>query len=115
MQDLVALGVKDSKLLTPGTRAHLVREIRTVASKVSVVEVEPREIDDVVLHGGKLRKLNFLEAKLMARVIAELAPEEVYVDASDVKKERYRETIVEFLPDELRRIRIVSENHADRT
>jgi len=115
MQDLVALGVKDSKLLTPGTRAHLVREIRTVASKVSVVEVEPREIDDVVLHGGKLRKLNFLEAKLMARVIAELAPEEVYVDASDVKKERYRETIVEFLPDELRRIRIVSEHHADRT
>ncbi len=115
MQDLVALGVKDSKLLTPDTRTRLVREIRTVASKVSVVEVEPREIDDVVLHGGKLRKLNFLEAKLMARVIAELAPEEVYVDASDVKKERYRETIVEFLPDELRRIRIVSEHHADRT
>jgi ribonuclease HII len=115
LSNLAATGVKDSKLLTPEVRTQLVGRIRALADKVSVVEVQPKEIDDVVLHGRKLRRLNFLEAKLMAQVISELQPEEAYVDASDVNEDRYGETIVEFLPQELRDVRIVSEHHADRT
>jgi ribonuclease HII len=111
---LAAMGVKDSKLLTPKSRTYLAGKIREQAAKVSVVVTEPKEIDEVVLHGGKLRKLNFLEAKVMAQVLNELAPAEAYVDASDVNEERYRETIVEFLQPELKGIRIVSEHHADR-
>jgi ribonuclease HII len=114
-RELIAMGVKDSKLLSPEMRTLLAPKLRMLAAKVSVVEVQPKEIDEVVLHGGKLRKLNFLEAQLMARVISELAPNEAYVDASDVNEERYGETIREFLPAELRRIKIVSEHHADRT
>lgn len=114
-RDLLALGVKDSKLLTPETRTALAGRIRALAAKVSVVEVQPKEIDDVVLHGGKLKKLNFLEAKLMAQVIGQLGPDEAYVDASDVNEDRYRETILEFLPADLKKIRIISEHHADRT
>jgi ribonuclease HII len=113
-RNLLSMGVKDSKLLTPDVRAQLAGKIRALAAKVSVAEVQPNEIDDVVLHGGKLKKLNFLEAKVMAQVISQLAPEVVFVDASDVNEERYGETIREFLPPELKRIQIVSEHHADR-
>ena len=114
-KNLFAMGVRDSKMLTPETRTMLAAKIRQFASKVSVVEAQPKEIDDVVLHGGKLRKLNYLEAKLMAQVLNELGPEDAYVDASDVNEERYGETIAEFLNPELRKLRIVSRHHADRT
>lgn len=114
-RELLTMGVKDSKLLSPEVRVQLAPRIRALATKVSVAEVQPKEIDDVVLHGGKLRKLNFLEAQLMAQVISELSPREVYVDASDVNEQRYGETIREFLPAALRGIKLVSEHHADRT
>jgi len=115
IRDLRDMGVKDSKLLTPKTRTSLSGKIKDLATGVSLVEAEPKEIDEVVLHGGKLRKLNFLEAKMMAEVINNLAPEEAFVDASDVNEERYGQTIAEFLKPELTAIKIVSRHHADRT
>ena len=114
-QRLKAIGVRDSKLLTPGVRTQLDAKIRESALKVSVVEAQPKEIDDCVFHGSRLRRLNHLEAGMMAKVVADLAPEEAYVDASDVNAARYGEDIREFLPNNLKRIRIVSEHHADRT
>ena len=114
-RELLAMGVKDSKLLSPEVRTQLAPRVRALATKVSVVEAQPKEIDEVVLHGGRLRKLNFLEAQLMAQVISELSPTEVYVDASDVNEQRYGETIREFLPPALRKIKIISKHHADRT
>jgi len=114
IQYLREIGVRDSKLLTPATRVALAGKIR-VAGGVSLVEAQPKEIDEVVLHGGKLKKLNFLEAKLMARVVNELLPDEVYIDASDVNEERYAQAVSEFLRPELKKIKIVSRHHADRT
>jgi ribonuclease HII len=108
------MGVKDSKLLTPATRTSLAVRIRELADKVSIVLAEPNEIDDVVMHGRRLKKLNFLEAKMMAQVVNDLSPEEVYVDASDVNEKRFGQTIVEFLLPELKKITIVSRHHADR-
>lgn len=112
---LRAMGVRDSKLLTPEARTHLEVKIRSTASKVAFVEAQPNEIDDTVLHGGRLRRLNFLEARMMAQVIIQLGPEEAYVDASDVNEARYAESIREFLPESLKGIKIFSEHHADRT
>jgi ribonuclease HII len=112
---LLGMGVRDSKILTPEVRSNLAGKIKELADSVSVAEAEPKEIDDVVLHGGKLKKLNFLEAKLMAQVVNSLRPEEVYVDASDVNEERYGETIREFLLPELKNVRIISKHHADST
>ena len=114
IDNLREIGVKDSKMLTPATRTRLALEIRKIASKVSLVDAQPKEIDEVVLHGGKLKKLNFLEAKMMARVIHDLGPEEAYVDASDVNEERYGQTIAEFLQSESKGIKIISKHHADR-
>jgi ribonuclease HII len=89
--------------------------IRNLALKISIVEAQPKEIDDVVLHAQKLRKLNFLEARMMAQVIGELAPDSAYVDASDVNEARYAEDIRAFLPASLRGVKLFSEHHADRT
>lgn len=113
--ELARLGVRDSKLLSPLKRTRLAPKIRELSSQISLVEAQPEEIDEVVLHGEHLRKLNYLEAKLMAQVIAQLTPEEAYVDASDVNEARYGQTILDFLPNGLKAIKIVSEHHADRT
>jgi len=112
---LANLGVKDSKMLTPESRTRLSAKIRAFTSTISVHELQPEEIDDVVLHAEKLRKLNYLEAKVMAQVVKDLKPTKVYVDASDVNETRYGENIREFLPEELKNIKIISEHHADRT
>lgn len=114
IRDLINLGVKDSKLLTPNRRTQLAERMRGLISRMSLREIQPKEIDEVVLHGRKLRKLNFLEAKVMADVINELHPSEVYVDASDINERRYGEDIRTFLTDDLRAIKIISEHHADR-
>ena len=114
-QELRSFGVRDSKLLTPEQRSRLEPKIRSTAVKVSVVEAQPKEIDEFVLHGGKLRKLNFLEARMMAAVLADLAPPQAYVDASDVNEARYATSIREFLPENLKGMKIFSEHHADRT
>lgn len=114
-KELKQLGVRDSKLLTAGVRTQLDAKIRATAAKVSLIEAQPKEIDDCVLHGGRLRRLNYLEARMMANVLSDLAPAEAYVDASDVNEARYAEHIREFLPENLKGMTIVSEHHADRT
>ena len=78
-------------------------------------DIQPREIDDVVLHAARLRKLNYLEAKVMAQVVKDLKPAKAYVDASDVNESRFGEDIREFLPNDLKSTEIISEHHADRT
>jgi ribonuclease HII len=109
---LVALGVKDSKLLSPHRREVLAPEIRRIVKDFNVVKLSPQQIDDVVLNGRKLRRLNWLEAQTMARVLVALRPDKAYVDASDVLEERFKRDILECMSF---RIPIVSEHKADRT
>jgi len=108
---LKQLGVKDSKLLSPHRREVLAVEIRRIVLKFDVVKLSPREIDVVVNSGRKLHKLNYLEAQTMARVIEALRPDKVYVDASDVLEERFKQHILECMSF---RVDIVSEHKADR-
>jgi ribonuclease HII len=114
IRELVTMGVKDSKLLTPELRSDLAEKIQRIALKVSYDELSPAEIDEVVMRARKLQKLNFLEAKSMAKVIADLKPKAVWVDASDVKPERYARQILDELPANLKRTVLVSEHKADR-
>jgi ribonuclease HII len=109
---LIELGVKDSKLLSAHRREVLAPEVKRVARSYEVVKLSPRQIDDVVLSGRKLRRLNWLEAQTMAKVIGALRPDKAYVDASDVLEERFKADILDCLPF---RIPIVSEHKADRT
>lgn len=108
---LKKLGVKDSKLLSPHKREVLADHIRKIVQRISLMKLQPSEVDTVVNSGRKLHKLNWLEAQTMAKVIEELNPVLVYVDASDVLEERFKQHILECLPF---RVNIVSEHKADR-
>ena len=108
---LKELGVKDSKLLSPHRREILAVDIRRIAENFNVVKLSPREIDVVVNSGRKLHKLNYLEAQTMAKVIEVLRPDMVYVDASDVLEERFKQNILECMSFT---VNIISEHKADR-
>jgi ribonuclease HII len=105
------MGVKDSKLLSPHRRKVLVVEIKKTVLRFQVVKLWPDEIDSVVQNGGRLRRLNRLEAQTMARVIEALKPDIAYVDASDVSEERFKEHILECLTT---KVKIISKHKADR-
>jgi ribonuclease HII len=109
---LKELGVKDSKLLTPQRREALFGEIVHLAEKYIVFKLAPSEIDRVVESQRKLHKLNRLEAQTMAKIIEDLKPDMVYVDAADVLEARFRSHIQDELS--IKTI-IVSEHKADRT
>ncbi len=107
---LVDVGVRDSKLLSPRRRQRLAGEIRRLALQCQVIRLAPVEIDKVVRFGRKLHKLNRLEAQTMAQVITLLKPDIVYVDASDVLANRFKQHIAESLPF---KVQIISEHKAD--
>ena len=93
IRQLRRLGVRDSKKLTPKRREELYPEILRVADHVSLSAVPPEVIDEVVMHGVRLKKLNYLEAVHFARVIDGLDAKKVTVDASDVIPRRFRDDI----------------------
>lgn len=109
---LIEVGVKDSKRLSPSTRAKIYVLIKKVADKVVSVKVPPEEVDRYVTRRKKFMRLNLLEAEAAARVIEELGADLVYVDASDTDPIRFKNNILASLK---QRVEIVSEHGADRT
>lgn len=110
LHKLEEIGVQDSKKLSSHRREQLAAQIRKLALQVHFVKLRPAEIDKFVQRKKKLQKLNRLEAKTMAEVIAALKPEKAFVDASDVLPDRYKKHILECLPIH---VEIVSEHKAD--
>jgi len=108
---LLPLGVKDSKLLTPRRRDSLETEILKLGVGHRVLYLSPSKIDDYVLNGKRLRKLNWLEAKAMAKIVEELHPNIAYIDASDIDAERFGLQVQDLVPFP---VQIVSRHHADR-
>ncbi len=111
MDELSRLGVRDSKLLSPYARSRIASDLKALGADIAYEEVTPAEIDEVVLHGKKLFKLNFLEAKAMAKVIERLRPTLAYVDASDVNEARFGELVKANVTFPLE---VISEHGADR-
>jgi ribonuclease HII len=108
---LEELGVKDSKLLAPVKRSSLYKEIKSLCTAVAFLPIMPAEIDLYVIFGRRRRKLNFLEAIHMARIISSLAVGRVFIDAPDTNLRRFTSELSEMLspcP------RIVAEHKADR-
>ncbi len=110
LDKLKALGVKDSKLLSPRRREHLAVEIKNIATRYCLESLSPEQIDKVVETGKKLHRLNRLEADVMAKIIDALRPNVAYVDASDVLADRFKAHIIEKLAFQ---VRIISEHKAD--
>lgn len=85
---LTEMGVKDSKKLTATKRDKLVPLIKDLAIKYSIFEIKPRIIDHVVFRSVPLRRLNYLETMVMAKILRELEPDEAHVDPADVNSQR---------------------------
>lgn len=89
---LKAMGVADSKLLSPRRREELDRQIRAIAT-VETVTVSAADIDEFL----KESTLNILEVKHFAALIDRLHPHSVYIDAADVIEERFGRRVQELL------------------
>ncbi|MEM1545223.1 MAG: ribonuclease HII [Candidatus Methanomethylicia archaeon] len=107
---LTEIGVKDSKKLTSRQRVIMAEKIKNIALDYTIEEIYPKEIDEVVLKAQKYRRLNYLEAEVMGKVINRLKPDIVYVDASDINEERFKENIMKTLTIN---VEIISKHHAD--
>ena len=85
IKDLRDMGVRDSKELTPAKREKLYAQITREADGWCVSRISPATIDRSVSR----HRLNALEARYMARVIARLRPGLAYVDSCDVNARRF--------------------------
>jgi ribonuclease HII len=108
---LTKLGVRDSKKLSAKRRELLYPKIAEVAERISCEFIPVEEIDEVVTHGRRLRKLNYLEAVYFAKVIDRLGASRVTVDAADIIPSRFGKDIMKNLTS---RCTIMSRHKADR-
>ena len=110
MKELTELGVKDSKALSVDQREALYAEIVGLCFTSRSSMALPREIDAYVRRGKKYRRLNYLEAIHMAKVIDGLGVETVFVDAPDTNPTRWANELASLLSC---KPRIVAEHKAD--
>ena len=108
ISELRKIGVKDSKALTSKSRISLYAQLKEMANSICIYKINCNVIDDNVY----LKRLNKLEAKMMAHVINNLHADEVYVDSCDVNPDRYGHCIRSYLPAVNQKLR--SMHHADR-
>ncbi|MCW4013776.1 MAG: ribonuclease HII [Candidatus Bathyarchaeota archaeon] len=87
------IGVKDSKKLSAKKREKLEIEIKELALDYRLFEIQPRVIDKVVFRSIPLRRLNYLETMVMAKLIRELKPDLVHMDPPDVDNLRCAEQV----------------------
>ena len=109
-EGLPSMGVRDSKKLSPRRRKALEAEIMDLAEGWAFFDLQPWAIDKVVKRGVVYRKLNYLEAMAMARVIRELNPDRAIVDPADTIIERFVGDIRRVIPSG---IEVHGESHAD--
>jgi ribonuclease HII len=75
---LKALGVKDSKLLTPIQREILFKKIIAIIKDYKIIIITPQQIDAAL--NDPYLNLNWLEANTMAELANELKPKKIILD-----------------------------------
>jgi ribonuclease HII len=87
---LKALGVKDSKLLTPGQRERIFEAMQDLCT-FEIIHVQPAEIDAAVTSDET--NLNWLEADKAAIMINKLRPDKVILDCPSTNLKAYEDYI----------------------
>jgi ribonuclease HII len=107
------LGVADSKKLAPKKREQLAAQIKKYADDFFILEVSPSQIDEL----RKIMSMNEIMVVCFAKVLEQLKPDLVYVDAADVKAERFGENLrrqyAKTNPAHANKIEIISMHQAD--
>jgi ribonuclease HII len=109
-QKLKAMGVKDSKLLSPREREDLFEPVQKAVKEYVILIVPPEEIDDAV-HGKEGLNLNRLEAKKTAEILNVLKPDIVYIDSPSTNLSAYNSLIKSQLT--VQKIKLITEHKAD--
>jgi ribonuclease HII len=86
---LRALGVKDSKLLSPKKREALEPQVRAAARAVETLVVTPESLNQQM----PTTNLNKIEAAAFATLLRRLKPTEAVVDACDVNAARFGRSV----------------------
>ncbi len=107
---LKAIGVKDSKLLSPSEREDMFELIKSIAKGFSIMVVPPQEIDDAVFGKDNLN-LNRLEAKKTSEILNNLKPEIAYVDCPSNNTAAYNSLLNSQLS--FRPKKLITEHKAD--
>lgn len=103
-----ALGVKDSKLLTPKQREKLYYDIIKFADSYKVYIIQPKEVDDAVASSST--NLNWLEGDYSAKIINELKPDKAILDCPSNNPKAY----VTYVKEKLKvKTEIIAEHKAD--
>ncbi|HNR56950.1 MAG TPA: ribonuclease HII [Methanothrix sp.] len=105
--DLAALGVKDSKLLSPARREVLAGRIEKIALDKYVLEVRPEVIDEL----RKIMTMNDVMVRSFSKVLENLSADRAILDAADVNAERFARRVKEVSGTEME---VVAEHRADR-
>ena len=119
------LGVKDSKLLSAKKRQQLFWDIKSISRSMTYEKIEPCQIDNVVLNGQRLFKLNYLEARVMAKILSKLDFDKAIVDCCDINQKRFGYLISDLIAESRGKTftvgernplfdKIRSEHHADK-
>ena len=106
IKQLVKIGVKDSKQLSPQLREKLYEQILSLVEGYHVAKIPPKTIDKSV----SKNLLNQLEANYMAKVIKKLEANSSYVDSCDVNPKRFGL----YISNLAKTGKIISSHHADR-
>jgi ribonuclease HII len=106
LDKIVRLGVRDSKKLMPKNREALSVEIKKLADRFFILEVSPGQIDEL----RKVMTMNEIMVACYVKVLEELMPDTVFVDAADVIEKRFGDNIKNKYSFD---INITSEHNAD--
>jgi len=91
--ELIRIGVKDSKQLTPKKREQIAPQITRLVTKYELTILPAADIDDL----RKTMTINQLEVFMFSKIIEKLKPDICYVDAADVNEERFGRDILSHL------------------
>ena len=105
--ELVKIGVKDSKLLTPEQREMLYGKLKNILKDFIVIKIPAEDIDEL----RKRKNLNQIEAERMAAIIRSLDADVVYVDAPQVSTDKFKSILLAMID---KKVKIIAENYADR-
>lgn len=112
---LKAIGVKDSKQLSPRKREDLALNIENIARNIIVMRIPSCKIDSYMKSG---RNLNKIEAMKMAEIISMCDASKVYVDSlnppTKKKSNKFKELVQSFMSDK-KNIDMIVENHLDES
>ena len=105
---LKAIGVKDSKLLTPMQREQLFNKIKEIVKEYEIVIIPASDIDDAL--ESEHLNLNWLEAITSAKIINKLDPDKAILDCPSTNIKAYSDYVNKNLNVD---VKIIAEHKAD--